>query len=140
MNWQRIVVPVGGAVLLYAAWQAYGLPGIAGASGGLVMWLLLHFTRLMHILKTAADRPVGYVGSAVMLNVKLKAGWPLMKVIAFTRSLGEQLSPREEQPEVFRWTDPGGSHVTCEFKGGRLVQWTLWRPVAEETGAGPAAD
>ena len=136
----RWMLPVAGVALVALAYEQWSWPGVALVAGGLVMWLLLHFTRLMHILKTAADRPVGYVGSAVMLNVKLKAGWPLMKVIAFTRSLGEQLSPREEQPEVFRWTDPGGSHVTCEFKGGRLVQWTLWRPVAEETGAGPAAD
>ncbi len=139
MNWQRILVPLAGAAFLYAAWRAYGPPGIAVAAGGLVMWVLLHFTRLMHILKKAADRPVGYVGSAVMLNVKLKSGWPLMKVIALTRSLGEQVSPRDEQPEVFRWTDPGGSHVTCEFAGGRLTRWTLWRPAAEETGDGPAA-
>ena len=39
-----------------------------------MMWLLLHYTRLITILKKAADRPIGAVGSAVMLNAKLKPG------------------------------------------------------------------
>ncbi len=136
MNWQRIAIPVAGAAFLYAAWRSYGLPGLAIASGGVVMWVLLHFTRLMHVLKQASERPVGWVGSAVMLNAKLKPGWNLMKVIAITRALGEQLSEKDVQPEVFRWTDNGGSHVTCEFSNGRLVTWALYRPPAEE---GPAS-
>ncbi len=137
MNWQRIAIPVAGAAILYVAWRSYGLPGLAIAAGGVVMWVLLHFTRLMHVLKQAADRPVGWVGSAVMLNAKLKAGWSLMKVIALTRALGEQLSPNDQQPEVFRWTDNGGSHVTCEFSNGRLAKWTLYRPPVED---GPGSD
>ena len=128
MNLQRILVPAGCLLLLAAAWHSYGWAGVAVAGGALVMWLLLHFTRLMTILKRAADRPIGHVGSAVMLNAKLKAGVNLMHVIAMTRSLGEQRSPKDEQPEVFRWTDGGGSHVTCEFRGGKLVSWTLERP------------
>ena len=101
------------------------------------MWVLLHFTRLMHVLKQASERPVGWVGSAVMLNAKLKPGWNLMKVIAITRALGEQLSEKDAQPEVFRWTDNGGSHVTCEFSNGRLVKWALYRPPVDEA---PVAD
>lgn len=140
MTFQRILVPLAGAAFLYFAWHSYGLPGLGMAGGGIVMWVLLHFTRLMHILKKASERPVGYVGSAVMLNVKLKKGWPLMKVIALTRSLGEQLSEADQQPEVYRWRDGGDSHVTCEFTQGRLTQWTLWRPDPEATGDTPAAD
>ena len=45
-----------------------------------------------------------------------------------TRALGELLSPKDEQPEVFRWTDAAESHVTCEFRNGRLVKWELFRP------------
>ena len=142
MNPRRILVPAGCLLMLGVAWRAYGWAGVAVAGGALVMWLLLHFTRLMTILKRAADRPIGHVGSAVMLNAKLKTGVTLMHVIAMTRSLGEQRSPKDEQPEVFRWTDGGGSHVTCEFQGGKLVAWTLERPQAEPdqvSGAPPPA-
>ena len=131
MQLQRILVPAGCLLLLGVAWRSYGWAGVAVAGGALVMWLLLHFTRLMTILKRAANRPIGHVGSAVMLNAKLKAGVTLMHVIALTRSLGEQRSPKDEQPERFRWTDGGGSHVTCEFRGGKLVSWALERPQPE---------
>ena len=43
-----------------------------------------------------------------------------LHVVALTRALGEQLSPKEEQPELFRWTDAAASHVTCEFRNGKL--------------------
>lgn len=128
MNWQRIVVPIAGAVFVALAFRQYGWPGVAIATGALLMWLLLHFTRLMTVLKRAANRPVGYVGSAVMLNAKLKPGVTLLHVVAMTRALGEQLSPKDQQPEVFRWTDGTKSHVTCEFAGGKLQKWTLVRP------------
>ena len=92
------------------------------------MWMLLHFTRMMQILKRAANRPVGYVDSAVMLNVKLRPGATLLHVIAMTRSLGALQSDKDTQPELFRWTDNTDSHVTCEFHGGKLKKWTLFRP------------
>ena len=142
MNLQRILVLVGGVVIIAAAWRAYGWAGVAVATGGIVMWMLLHFTRLMHVLKQAADRPVGYVASAVMLNAKLQAGMPLLKVLALTRALGELRSAPDTQPEVFRWTDTSGSHVTCEFANGRLATWRLERPeppAAPETGDTPQA-
>ena len=142
MNFQRILIPIAGAALVAAAWRAYGWPGVAVVAGGMVMWMLLHFTRLMHVLKRAAERPVGYVGSAVMLNAKLKPGVTLLHVVAMTRALGEQLSPKDEKPEVFRWTDGSQSHVTCEFVGGKLAKWALVRPPAEpqapEPPVGPA--
>lgn len=131
MNWQRILVPAAGVVLVAAAWRAYGWAGVAVAAGGILMWVLLHFTRLMHVLKQAADRPVGYVASAVMLNAKLQAGMPLLKVIALTRALGEPRSEPDAQPEVFRWSDTGGSQVTCEFVNGRLATWRMERPNPE---------
>ncbi len=131
MNLQRILVPAGCLLLLGVALRTYGWQGVALVGGGLMMWVLLHFTRLLTILKRAADRPIGHVGSAVMLNAKLKPGATLMHVIAMTRSLGEQRSPKDEQPEMFRWTDSGGSQVTCVFRGGKLVSWTLERPQPE---------
>jgi hypothetical protein len=141
MNFQKFLVPLLCLVLLGAAWRSYGWQGVAVAGGGLMMWLLLHYTRLITILRRAADRPIGYVGSAVMLNAKLKPGVTLMHVVAMTRSLGALQSPRDEQPELFRWTDDTDSHVTCEFMGGKLVHWTLFRPSQEpvpETSGGAA--
>jgi hypothetical protein len=65
----------------------------------------------------------------------LKEGVNLMHVMALTESLGEPLSPQDAQPEIFRWTDGTHSSVTCEFRAGKLVKWTLHRPPAEEDGA-----
>jgi hypothetical protein len=128
MNFQQILTPVLGIILIGAAWRGYGWPGVALAASGIVMWVLLHLNRTMQVLKRAGDRPVGYVDSAVMLNAKLKPGSTLLHVIAQVQALGQPLSPESEQPEIFRWTDPGGSSVTCEFKGGKLVKWQLDRP------------
>ncbi|MBX3654930.1 MAG: glycerate kinase [Ramlibacter sp.] len=139
MNLLKIGVPLGGVVIVFAAYQAYGWPGVAAAAGGIVMWLLLHFNRMMTALRRAADQPVGHVGSAVMLNARLKPGVTLLHVIALTRSLGELRSPRDEQPEVFRWTDGTQSHVTCEFAGGKLVRWELVRPAEGDAAASPPA-
>ena len=129
MNFQRILVAALGVVLIAAAWRGYGWPGVALVAGGILMWVLLHFNRMMTALKRAADRPIGYVDSAVMLNAKLKPGVPLLHVISMTRSLGQLLSPKDEQPEIYRWTDGGESHVSGEFKDGKLVKWELVRPV-----------
>lgn len=83
------------------------------------MWLLLHFTRMMQVLKRAADRPIGYVDSAVMLNAKLRPGLTLLQVVAMPRVLGELQSLLNAQPEIFRWTDGTQSSVTCTFMGGQ---------------------
>jgi hypothetical protein len=128
MNFTRILTLTAIAVLTVGAWHAFGWPGIALAVGGIVMWVLLHFTRLLTILKKAADRPIGHVASAVMLNAKLKKGVTLMHVIAMTRALGELQTEKDAQPEVYRWTDTGQSSVSCTFVGGKLTEWTLQRP------------
>ena len=125
---QRILVPVAAVVILFGAWRAYGLPGLALGAAGMLMFVLLHFTRLMHILRKASERPIGYVASAVMLNAKLKPRASLVHVMAMTRSLGEARSPADTQPEIFRWTDNGGSYVDCEFHQGKLASWSLTRP------------
>ena len=139
MDFKKIVLPVLGVVVVAIAYRAYGWPGVALAAGGIVMWMLLHFTRMMKVLQGASGRPLGWVDSAVMLNARLKPGVNLLHVMALTKAIGEQLSPKDEQPEVFRWTDGGGSHVTCEFAGGKLVKWTLYRPQAAQGTEPPAA-
>ena len=128
MNLRNLLVPVGVAGVLVFGYMSYGWPGVAAVGGGLVMWALLHFTRLMHVMKKAANRPVGYVSSAVMLNARLTEGVTLLHVVTMTQALGELRSPADTQPEVYRWTDGTQSHVTGEFHGGRLKTWTLVRP------------
>ena len=131
MNLRNIFVPAGVIGLVLVGYASAGWPGVAAVVGGLVMWALLHFTRLMNVMKKAASRPMGDVGSAVMLNARLKPGVNLMHVMAMTQSLGERLSPADTDPEIYRWTDGTQSHVTCEFANGRLQKWTLERPQAE---------
>ncbi|PUE18978.1 glycerate kinase [Limnohabitans sp. MMS-10A-160] len=128
MNFTKILAPVAIIVFTAGAWRQFGWAGVALAAGGVVMWILLHFTRMITILKKAANRPIGHVASAVMLNAKLKKDVSLMHVIAMTRSLGSLQSPKDEQPEVFTWTDTGQSSVTCTFIGGKLTEWSLHRP------------
>jgi hypothetical protein len=128
MKLQQIWIPVAALAGLAYGYHAFAWMGFFLVLGGLVMWALLHFTRLVKVLERAANRPMGYVDSAVMLNAKLKTGVNLMHVIALTRSLGELLSPKDKQPEVFRWRDNSQSVVTCVFQDGRLQSWTLDRP------------
>ena len=139
MNWQRIVLPLAGLGLVFVAWRNYGWQGMALVIGGIVMWMLLHFTRMMKVLQRASQRPVGYCDSAVMLNAKLRPGVNLLHVLALTRAVGEQVSPKEQQPEIYRWTDSTASSVTCEFARGRLVKWELLRPAAAQEQGEPGA-
>ena len=134
MKFQRILVPLASVTLVAAAYHYYRWPGVAVAMGALVMWLLLHFTRMMQVLKRAANRPIGHVGSAVMLNAKLRPGVMLLHVVAMTKSLGALQSVQGEQPELYRWTDGTQSHVTCEFLHGKLKNWELVRPVQADEG------
>ncbi|MDP2819133.1 MAG: glycerate kinase [Polaromonas sp.] len=138
MNFQKILVPIAGAAAVVMAYRLYGWAGVAVVATVVVMWVLLHFTRMMQVLKRAANRPIGYVDSAVMLNAKLRVGHTLLHVVAMTKSLGEQQSEKDTQPEVFRWTDGGLSHVTCTFAGGKLASHVLFRP--EVPDPAPAAD
>ncbi|UCU99503.1 glycerate kinase [Acidovorax radicis] len=131
MNLRNILLPLGGVALIGFGFYAYGWAGVAAVAGGLVMWALLHFTRLVNVMKKAAKRPIGYVGSAVMLNARLAEGVNLMHVVAMTQALGELRSPEGADPEVYRWTDGTQSHVTCEFRQGKLVKWVLFRPDAD---------
>nr|WP_315429249.1 glycerate kinase [uncultured Albidiferax sp.] len=133
MQFQKILVPVGVVVLLVVAYREYSWAGVAMALSLVVTWILLHFTRMLQVMKRATNRPIGSVASAVMLNAKLKPGVTLLHVVAMTKSLGALQSPKDSQPEFYRWTDGTQSHVTCEFKDGKLLQWTLERPVQPDT-------
>ena len=67
MNFQKIVVPVGILVAVAVAWYEYRWMGVMAVLGAVMMWLLLHFTRLMTILKRAANRPIGHVDDLVFV-------------------------------------------------------------------------
>lgn len=124
----RVGIPLAAAAAVALAWHRFGWQGVAVVATAIVMWVLLHFNRMMQALKRAADRPIGHVDSAVMLNAKLKPRVSLLHVVAMTRSLGQLQSVRDAQPEVYRWTDNSDSHVDCVFHNGRLVRWELVRP------------
>jgi len=128
MKLQQVWIPVAAVAGLAYGYHALDWMGFFLVLGGLVMWALLHFTRMVKVLERAAKRPIGLVDSAVMLNAKLKTGVNLMHVMALTRSLGELASLKDEQPEVYRWHDNSASVVTCVFQDGRLQSWTLERP------------
>lgn len=132
MNLLNILVPVLALIAFGSAGYAYGWAGVAGVAGVGLFWVLLHFSRMMQVLKRATGRPIGYVDSAVMLNAKLKPGMTLMHVLAMTRSLGALKSVKDQQPEVFVWTDGSQSQVTCTFAGGKLTQYALFRPEEPE--------
>ncbi len=125
MNFQRILVAILGVVLIAAAWRGYGWPGVALVAGGILMWVLLHFNRMMTALKRAADGPIGYVDSAVMLNAKLRTGLPMIQVVTLTKSLGRRVA---ERPETWGWADGSGSEVRIVFDKGRSQSWSLLRP------------
>ena len=135
MNFQKFLIPAAGLALIVGAYFFYSWPGVVVVVSVLVMWMLLHFTRMMQVLKRATGRPVGYVDSAVMLNAKLKPKASLLHVIAMTRALGELRSPKDTQPEVFRWTDGSDSYVDCIFSNGKLASHSLTRPAARSADA-----
>jgi hypothetical protein len=142
MNFQKFLIPAAVVALVVLAQWFYGWAGVALAVSFLVMWMLLHFTRMVQVLKRATGRPVGYVDSAVMLNAKLKPKASLMHVLAMTRALGELRSPKDAQPEVFRWTDGSDSYVDCTFVNGKLASHSLTRPtppsaVSDDSGPTP---
>jgi hypothetical protein len=142
MNFQKILIPVAGVAMIVLAYMFNGWAGVVVIVSVLVMWMLLHFTRMMQVLKRATGRPIGYVDSAVMLNAKLKPKASLMHVVAMTRALGELRSPKDTQPEVFRWTDGSESYVDCTFVSGKLVGHSLTRPTdntADSDDSGPSA-
>jgi hypothetical protein len=128
MNTRSVLVLVAAVALGALAWRAGEWQGILVLFSGLMLWVMLHITRMLTVMKRAADRPLGYVGSAVMLNSKLRNGLTLLHVVGLTRSIGQRVSDENAQPEIFRWSDPGNSHVTAEFEDGRLRRWRLERP------------
>ena len=114
-------------IALAAGWRGYGWPGIALAVSVIVFWLLVQFNRSVKVMRNAAGAPIGHIDSAVMLNAKLSAGLPMLRVVTLTRSLGRRMA---DQPETWAWADASGSEVTVVFDKGRCKRWALTRPAA----------
>ena len=70
-NLSKYLAPIALVLLMSWAWQSGGWEGIAMAVTGFVMWILLHFTNIMVVMRRARNNPIGYVASAVMFNAKL---------------------------------------------------------------------
>lgn len=119
MGWFLAIAALG------VGWQAYGWQGVLLAVSIIVFWLLLQFSRTMRVMRKAAERPMGDVSSAVMMNAKLHAGIPLLDVIRMTGSLGRRTA---ETPETYAWADAGGAEVEVVFENGRVARWTFSRP------------
>lgn len=108
-----------------------GWPGVLFAVTLVVFWLLLQFSRVMRVMRTAGAGPVGHVDSAVMLHSKLKSGMRLLEILPLTRSLGQKVA---DDPETFVWTDDSGAAVRIELLNGRCRAWRLERPQAPPAG------
>lgn len=124
------------ALLLALAWQAYGWRGVLAAVSAIVFWLLLQFNRTVRVMRNAGAAPMGHIGSAVMLNARLKPGMTLLQVVALTKSLGRRV---DEQGEVWAWEDAGASRVTLHFEHGKLARFELERPAEPPAEAPPSA-
>ncbi len=113
-------------VALAVGWRIYSWPGVALAFSVTMFWLLMQFNRTVKVMRNAAHSPVGHVDSAVMLNAKLSAGLPMVRIVTLTKSLGRRIA---EAPETWVWADASGADVTIVFAKGRCKRWALNRPV-----------
>lgn len=116
-------------VLAFAAgYGIYGWPGVLLALSITVFWLLLQFSRLLRVMRSAASRPVGQVEGALMLSTKIGAGLRMVDVVVMTGSLGRRLphaSPGAD--ESWEWRDAGDDAVVVDFARGRSLGATLVR-------------
>jgi hypothetical protein len=127
---RALLFPALALALSYAAWRSYGAQGLLLAVLMLSFWLLLHFTKLMRLLRTIAARPMGRVRNAAALQARLKRGMAMVDVIRLTLSLGQLRTPPDTEPEQRAWADDAGQALVATFEHGRLVTWRL-EPVGE---------
>lgn len=110
---------------LVAGGAFFGWKGTIVALSGVVFYLLLQFTQLMRVMRTANESPLGHVSSAIMLQSRLRPGMKLIELIKLARSLGEKVAP-----DTYRWTDAGGDAVDIVLVKGVVSSWTLLRAEA----------
>ena len=121
------LLPIAALALMLGASYLYGWRGAALLGSALVLWALLRLVRLIRLMRHAAQQPLGYVDSAVMLHAQLHHGMTLSQIVSLTSSLGRQLCAPDAQPEIFSWADASGCSVHCILERGRLTRWQLIR-------------
>ena len=131
---RALLFPALAIALSYAAWRSYGLPGLLLAVLMLGFWSLLHFTKLMRLLRTVAGRPMGRTRDAAALHAKLKPGMAMVDVMRLTLSIGLLRTPPETDPEERQWADDQGQALVGRFEGGRLVSCRLQAASDPDTG------
>ena len=117
-GWALAVIAV---AVGYVSWD---WQGVVLAVSVVVFWLLLQFSRALRVMRQAAERPVGHVDNAVMLQARLKPGLLMMDILKLTRSLGQKVV---DEPETWVWTDGGGDRVRVEMRDGRSATVVLER-------------
>ncbi len=123
------------AAAVLAGYWSYGLAGIVLGVTVVVFWLLLQFTRAMRVMRQAGAAPLGRVGSAVMLQSRLRPGLRMLDLLPLAGALGRKLG---EDPasgsETFEWRDPSGARLVVELRHGRCTGWTLAREGTPDDG------
>ncbi len=105
----------------------FGWKGAILGLSCIVFFLLMQFSQLMKVMRTAQNAPLGHVASAIMLNAKLLPGMKLVDLIRLCRSLGVKVDDN-----TYRWTDTGGDAVDVVMAQGVVVSWTLIRAQSTE--------
>ena len=127
------------AVAFAAGGWAYGWRGLVMAFSVSVFWLLLQFGRALSVMKSATDKPVGRVTSAVMFQTKLLRHMTMLQVVGLTKSLGQKVGADAELDQtntgndVWRWSDEAGDSVVLSFSKGKLTTWSLQRAQAGQS-------
>ena len=111
----------------------FGWKGAILGLSCIVFFLLMQFSQLMKVMRTAQNAPLGHVASAIMLNAKLQPGMKLVDLIRLCRSLGVKVDDH-----TYRWTDTGGDAVDVVMAQGAVSSWTLIR--AQSTGPESPSD
>ncbi len=124
---------------LAAGYFSYGWPGVLLALSVVVFWLLLQLSRGLRLMREAAQRPIGSVKSALMLQTRLRQGLLLSDVMKLTGSFGSRAAAaagdKPSDQEVYTWTDAGGDALQVTLTDGKVTAWQLQRAPAAEPGA-----
>jgi len=125
--------------LSYAGWKSYGWQGLLLALLMSSFWVLLHFTKLMRLLRAAANRPLGAVDDVRVLQGRLKLGMPMHEVVRQSACLGKrEAGASDGTSEDFVWHDPQGRTLHLRFDHGRLRRIERRdAPAADQPGSQP---
>lgn len=127
-TWRSWLFPALALTLILAAWRSYGWQGVLLATLMLSFWVLLHFSKILRLLRTAATRPLGHCRDCRALARALKRGMPLYRVVQFTHALGLRQDSADAAVDRFVWHDPQDWQLEVVLWHGRVSEWTLLPP------------